>query len=409
MSHPEPTAATNPDTAALAGPLAEYAAAIAKVRQLVDAGLVTPEALCFQPPVAAAGPAAGPAATLVPGERITIADLATKTLDGLKGGTKKTYRSYIRFLAEGWPLDVPPEEKVYPGLGEKWADEVLPSHLEEALRHIESRPLDGAATRAANREAAGREVRTGTASGAKYNAVGAWRRMFKVAVKDRHLAKAFDPSQEIAKPKRSDGTRMAFEQFQLDDVWAVATGTGDEPVLDAHVLETILIAGARQEGILNLTLGAGPRRVHHPARREVRQGRPPAGARLVSREAARPRGRPGCGPARRRRLPLPPVRPPARGSHRQPPLRLPLRGPHPGPPALGGQGAGHRPHRAPPRHHGGRAGVQPRGVGGLARHEPEGVNGRYTVARPKEVAAAVVALYGGDHPWLHREPRPRTD
>ncbi|MCF6744888.1 hypothetical protein E9529_11465 [Blastococcus sp. KM273128] len=85
--------------------------------------------------------------------------------------------------------------------------------------------------------------------------MGAWRRMFKVAVKDRHLAKAFDPSQEISKPKRSDGTRMAFEQFQLDDVWAVATGTGDDPVLDEHVLETILIAGARQEGILNLTLG----------------------------------------------------------------------------------------------------------------------------------------------------------
>jgi hypothetical protein len=45
----------------------------------------------------------------------------------------------------------------------------------------------------------------------------------------------------------------------------------------------------------------------------------------------------------------------------------------------------------------------------FARHEPEGVNGRYTVARPKEVAAAVVALSGGDHPWLPGEPRPRTD
>jgi hypothetical protein len=251
MTHPEPTAATNPETAALPGPLAEYAAAMAKVRQLVDAGLVTPEALGFQAPAAAAGPAA----TLVPGERITVAKLATKTLDGLTGGTKRTYGSYIRFLAEGWPLDVPPEEKVYPGLGAKWVDEVLPSDLEEALRHIESRALDSAATRAANREAAGREVRTSTASGAKYNAVGAWRRMFKVAVKDRNLAKAFDPAQEIAKPKRSDGTRMAFEQFQLDDVWAVATGTGDDPVLDEHILETILISGARQEGILNLTLG----------------------------------------------------------------------------------------------------------------------------------------------------------
>lgn len=45
----------------------------------------------------------------------------------------------------------------------------------------------------------------------------------------------------------------------------------------------------------------------------------------------------------------------------------------------------------------------------FARHEPEDVNGRYTVARPKEVTGAVVAFRGGDHPWLHREPRPRTD
>lgn len=406
MTHPEPTAATNPGTVALPGPLAAYAAAMAKVRQLVDAGLVTPEALGFQAPAAAAGPAA----TLVPGERITVAKLATKTLDGLTGGTKRTYGSYIRFLAEGWPLDVPPEEKVYPGLGAKWVDEVLPSDLEEALRHIESRALESAATRAANREAAGREVRTSTASGAKYNAVGAWRRMFKVAVKDRHLAKAFDPAQEIAKPKRSDGTRMAFEQFQLDDVWAVATGTGDDPVLDEHILETILISGARQEGILNLTLG-GLDHIECTIRLDEKFGKvvhQPVPDWFVAKLHAFAVGRGATRPGdavfryhpdgRRHGAPI--------GSRRFDHLfvdRIQARLPWADKEQVTGHTVRHHAITVVEREFSHAVSVA------FARHEPEGVNGRYTVARPKEVAAAVVALYGGDHPWLHREPRPRTD
>ncbi|MGY1681272.1 hypothetical protein [Geodermatophilus sp. SYSU D01176] len=402
MSHPESTALTSAETAALAGPLAECAAAMAKVRQLVDAGLVTPEVLGFQIPA----PAAGPAANLVPGERITVADLATKTLVGLTGGTKKTYRS----LAEGWPLDVPPEEKVYLGLGEKWVDEVLPSHLEEALRHIESRGLDSAATRAANREAAGREVRTSTASGAKYNAVGVWRRMFKVAVKDRHLAKAFDPSQEIAKPERSDGTRMAFEQFQLDEVWAVATRTGDDPVLDEHILETILIAGARQEGILNLTLG-GLDHVQCTIRLDEKFGKvvhQPVPDWFVAKLHAFAVGRGAVRPGdavfryhpdgRRRGAPI--------GSRRFDHLfedRIQARLAWADKEQVTGHTVRHHAITVVEREFSHAVSVA------FARHEPEGVNGRYTVARPKEVAAAVIALYGGDHPWLHREPRPRTD
>ena len=40
--------------------------------------------------------------------------------------------------------------------------------------------------------------------------------------------------------------------------------------------------------------------------------------------------------------------------------------------------------------------------GAFARHEPEGTTGIYTVATREEVAEAVVLVYGGDHPWLHR-------
>lgn len=400
-----PTAGTGPDQAPT-DPLAEYAAAVAKVRQLVAAGLVTPEALGFQPAAVPTGPAPG----LVPGERITVSDLATKTLAGLKGGTKKTYGSYIRFLAQGWPLDAPPEQKTYPGLGEKWADEVLPSDLEEALRHIEARALDTAASRAANREAAGRYGRSSDASGAMYNAVGAWRRMFKVAVKDRHLAKGFDPAQEVTKPKRSDGTRLAFEQLQMDELWAVGVGTGDDPVLDEHIVETILVTGARQEGILNLTLG-GLDHVECTVRLDEKFGKvvhQPVPDWFVAKldRFARSRGASQPGDKVFRYRPA--------GRKRGAPItsrrfdylfedRIQARLPWADKEQVTGHTVRHHAITVVEREFGHAVSVA------FARHEPEGVNGRYTVARPREVAAAVVAIYGGDHPWLHREPRPRTD
>jgi len=39
----------------------------------------------------------------------------------------------------------------------------------------------------------------------------------------------------------------------------------------------------------------------------------------------------------------------------------------------------------------------------FARHKPEGMTLRYGVATPEEVAFAVVSIFGGDHPWLHKE------
>src|SRR3954470_17624348 len=169
---------TTPDRTPAAGdPLAEYMAAVEKVRQLAAAGLISAEALGLP-----AAPVALPHANLVPGERINLPDLAAKTLAGLKASSRRTYGSYITFLVHGWPLEAPPEEKLYPGLASKyqWADEVLPSDLEEALRAVEARALASAAVKADNRRAAGREVQETNGTGAKYNAVGAWRRMFKV-------------------------------------------------------------------------------------------------------------------------------------------------------------------------------------------------------------------------------------
>src|SRR5690348_4376847 len=106
---------TQSTTPAAGDPLAEYAAALEKVRQLAAAGLITPEALGLP----AAAPAAAQNAHIVPGERISLPDLEKKTLAGLKKSSRRTYSSYITFLLYGWPLEAPPEVKLYRGLVEK--------------------------------------------------------------------------------------------------------------------------------------------------------------------------------------------------------------------------------------------------------------------------------------------------
>jgi site-specific recombinase XerC len=405
-----------PVTGPIVDPIAQLASATEVVRRAIEAGLLNPQALGLAAGVTVdalevtAAPMTGPQPGMVPGTRITMQELAEKTLAGLTESTRGTYEGYIDFLVNGWRGEGPEGTVVWPGLGDLWADEVLPSQLEEGLRAVEARAMAAAAVKAANRRAAGRFVHNSTASGAKYNAVGAWRRVFKTAVKDRHLARAFDPSQEIDKPKRIDGTRLALEQAQLDELWAVCTGTGDDPVLDEMIVETILVAGARKEGILNLTLGGldhaectirldekNSKVVHQPVPdwfvAKLHAFALDRGASALEDAVFRRRGsagRPGKKIGSRRFDYLFQDRVQARleWADKEKVTAHTL------------------------RHHA--ISVVERTFGrsvaiAFARHEPEDVNGRYTVARPREVATAVIAIYGGDHPWLHREPRPRTD
>lgn len=397
MTTPTPTTPAGFDPAAVAQ---QIAAATELVKAMVASGAITAEALGLAP----AGGAAGiPARQLVPGERITVHDLVVKTLEGLTPGTKRTYGTYLHFIDVGWPVNSPDEEKLFAGYGDRWADEVLASELEDALEMVKSRALLQAHWRAENRIAAGRAVRDSDAGGACYNAVGSWRRMFKTAVKDRHLAKGFDPSQEIDKPKRIDGERLALSQDKLDQVVAIITGTGDDPELDELILETILIAGARAEGIVNLTLGGvdldkctlyliekgrngRKKRVHQPVpdwfAAKVHAFAVARGATMRDDTVFRYRRR-GAGagkPITDRRLDN------IFAGRVQPML----------PWADKDQVTAHT-----MRHHA--ISVVERRFSkavslAFARHEPEDVNDRYSKATPAEVAHAVVTLYGGSHP-----------
>ncbi|SDD37288.1 hypothetical protein SAMN05660690_4098 [Geodermatophilus telluris] len=53
----------------------------------------------------------------------------------------------------------------------------------------------------------------------------------------------------------TNSRHWALAPDQLDELMTVVAGTGEDPELDEHIVETILIAGARPQDILDLTLG----------------------------------------------------------------------------------------------------------------------------------------------------------
>lgn len=380
MNSPEPTALA-------------VGNAVATVRALIEAGLLDPASL--------GGPAA-PAApsSLVPGKPIRMRKLAEKALKGLPENTRRTYATYIDILVDGWPAAAPKAEKLYKGMGKKWAHEVLPSDLEHALVWVERRAQVGSHWRAERRQAVGRAVRASDGSGAKYNAVGAWRRMFATAVKDRHLAAGMDPAQKVRKPKRSGGSRRPLKDEQMEEFWAVVSGAGNDPVLDAMLCETILVSGARREGILNLELAGIDLdectvRLDEKFGKVVNQPVPDWFAAKLHAFAVSRGATAGTDKVFR-------TRQAARGAAGAPITsrrfdyvfqRL--------------QAACEWADRAQVsahvlRHHAialvERSSSKAVALA-FARHEPEDTNDRYGRASAKEVAQAVVRLHGGTHPW----------
>ena len=336
------------------------------------------------------------------GDRITVADLATKTLAGLTTNTARTYGSYIRFLAIGDPSVVGPDGKPWAGMGARWADEVLTSDLEQVLRLVHQRQVDQSAIRAQNRDAVGRVVRRPDGSGARANAVAAWRRMFQVAMDDRHLAEGMSPAKRLKKPMRDDEVRMALDDTHYDQMEELFLTTGDDPMLDTIILKFLNIAGARQEGVLNLDIGGIDEtectvRLDEKFGKVVNQPVPDWFIRELL-DFARSRGAVN-------RLGKVFVKRTASGA-------IKLIGPRHFNNMFGDrlqanyEWADRQQVTAHTiRHHAITRVERQFGVAvatRFARHKPEGMTLRYGVATREEVAFAVVSIFGGDHPWLHK-------
>lgn len=213
-----------------------------------------------------------------PGRRSPSGSLVAKTKVDLRTSTLRAYRCYLDLLADGYQS----KDLTYPGIGDTMVHDVLASDLREALAFVKRRALRTAEKRGELRESVHRAVRESTGAGAQSNAVAAWRCAFKLAVDDRHLAKAFNPATDVEKPRRFSGKRRPLRSEHMKDFWAVVKGTGNDPELDELVCQTILITGARREGLINLNVrGIDRQECTRPVGREIRQDRQPARARLV--------------------------------------------------------------------------------------------------------------------------------
>lgn len=322
--------------------------------------------------------------------------------------TRRTYLGYMQLLAHGDPTLTGPNGLSWAGIGHMWADEVLPSHLEQALQVVDQRAVRRAKARAEQRAAAERSVRRTNGDGAQYNAIGAWRRLFEVGIRDRHLAEGMNPASKLKKPKRKKGgARMALEDTLYQDMFTLLSSTGDDPELDELILRFLDITGARQEGVLNLRLQDIDRSectvlLREKFETDIDQPVPDWFIEELL-EFARRRGAVNRGDAVfRKRI----------GPGRYKPIgrrrfnyvfcdRLQSSFTWADDMQVTAHTLRHHATTKVQRHAGSAVSTA------FARHALVETNDIYTEASQREVAQAVVDLHGGDHPWLHRQPRPR--
>lgn len=338
------------------------------------------------------------------GERIKMVDLVAKAKASMTTTTARTYSGYMDLLVEDKGL-VDAKGEAWKGLGDMWADDVLPSDLEKALEVVGVRAQVRAEERAQVRDVAGRAVRSSKGDGARYNAIGAWRRTFEVAIANRHLAKGMNPAADLKKPKRVKGvTRLALKPALYEQMVELISSTGDDPELDEMIVRFIEVTGARQEGVVNLhvediDLSECTVCLHEKFGTSVQQPVPDwfitellafarrRGATKRGDQVFRRRARSGqFEDITRRRFNYifcDRLQASFDWADRVQVTAHTLR------------------HHAVTKveRHAGRA-----VAGAFARHVPEGTTDIYTVASRREVAQAVIDLHGGDHPWLHREP-----
>ena len=349
--------------------------------------------------------AAGGAA-LVPGAPITVRDLVAKAERKLEDtSSKRAYGPYLSVLVDGIPNPTDPDGEGYDGIADRLWHEVLASDLETALRHVKARALAHGKARDAARATAKRAVRKSNGNGAVFNAVGAWRFLGQVAIADRHLAPGHCPAQQLTKPKRRKGGREALDPALLEALLQFVASTGDDPELDELIAQTILISGARQEGLINLTLSDLDReectvRLDEKFGKVVYQ---PVPDWFVDRlyEFARSRGATQPGDKVFVKRPIGRRAGVAISPRRFNYLAARIQASFDWADKL--QVTAHT-----FRHEAIKAVERSSSKAvalAFARHEPEDTNDMYSKASRREVAAAVVLLHGGDHPWLHRTPR----
>jgi site-specific recombinase XerD len=82
--------------------------------------------------------------------------------------------------------------------------------------------------------------------------IAALRCVYRFAVADGLIAEADDPARKVAKPRRLASTRHALAEARLAEICEVAAGTGNDPALDSLLLRLHTETACRRGGALAL-------------------------------------------------------------------------------------------------------------------------------------------------------------
>jgi len=163
-------------------------------------------------------------APVAPADIPTFADYIPRVAAGVSVGTRRVYGSYWNRVVRAW--------------GPRPITEVTASDVSQLAEQIKA----GVIKR--------KNARGGR--GAAEHLIAALRCLYKQAVADGIMTESQNPAARVPKPRRLRSTRRALPDSRLEELLHVAASTGDDPALDALLLRLHVETACRRGGALAL-------------------------------------------------------------------------------------------------------------------------------------------------------------
>jgi integrase len=155
----------------------------------------------------------------------TLRTYIARVADAVPPATLKVYGTYWQRIEEAW--------------GDRLLDEPTPLEIHRLAEEIKSRAV----------------VRRNSRGGrtAAEHLIGALRCVYRHAVVDKLISEADNPAIRVAKPRRLASTRRALPDDRLAEINRTAGTTGNDPALDLLLLRLHEESACRRGGALALT------------------------------------------------------------------------------------------------------------------------------------------------------------
>ncbi|GAB7046710.1 hypothetical protein [Catenuloplanes indicus] len=154
----------------------------------------------------------------------TFAEYVPVVSAAVSVGSRRVYGSYWNRIVEQW--------------GSRRIDEPTPSEISTLVEYIKKHLVL-------------RRNSRGGQSAAEH-LIGALRCLYKHAIRDGHISAADNPALQVPKPRRLPSLRRALPDSRLEEIYEVASTTGNDPVLDSLLLRLHTETACRRGGALAL-------------------------------------------------------------------------------------------------------------------------------------------------------------